>query len=138
MPLPDFEAPSQRWVFSLAVLVVFIANWCYIVINHWHEILGDDHIYIYTIQVRHTKIINKLCSLLVNLNHPKAESRVIIILRDAINIPKVMRPEGPGDLKSHIFNQYFITVIYNILVQDNILHLSHTPPCLILDITIAP
>ena len=68
-------------------------------------LIGDEILWWYDIHVKPTNFLDKLCKIIVLMNFPDAESGIIIILKDASNVFKVICLEGPGNLKVFIIYQ---------------------------------
>ena len=60
------------------------------------------------------KFLDKFHNLLVIMNLPTTTSGIRSIIKDAIDVPKMIRHEGPDTLKAPRTNQNFSTYICNI------------------------
>ena len=49
------------------------------------------------------------------MNIPKTKYEIMSILKDASDVPEVLRLEGPCTLKANRINKYYSTEIYNII-----------------------
>ena len=78
------------------------------------ELTVNELLIFYEILVTHTKSFDKIRDLLVILNHPEMIYIIRIILKDAINVGKVLGIQVSGTQKVLSIDQYFSTAIYNI------------------------
>ena len=70
---------------------IWVDNYVVFTYNILHQVLiGNELLGLYDINVTHMKFLGKLRNLLVLLNRLKKKSRIIIILKDASDVSKVL------------------------------------------------
>ena len=80
-------------------------------------IVSDELIWLYEIKYTYMKFLDKLLGTLVIMNQIKEKYVVRSILRNMIDISKILRFEFPVTLKEFCINKYCRTSIWNILLQ---------------------
>ena len=72
-------------------------------------IISDNILWLYEIKVTFMKVLDKILTILVLTNIPKAKTGVRSILKNVSDIAEVLRFEVPGPLKGISINQYCST-----------------------------
>ena len=74
---------------------------------------GDEILWFYDTQIKHTGILNKIHNLLVVMNPQNTKYEIAIILKYVIDVSKLIGIKGPGNIMLLSVYQDFSTSIWN-------------------------